>query len=168
MSVTEVFANELEREAANTRRMLERTPVDKFDWSPHPKSMNILQLATHIAVLAGRVAVIVNSSHLDFAKNSGKKIEILTTRDLIELHDEGARKSVAALRAAKDDILTEHFVLKNGDHTIFDLQKEIALRSNGMNHLYHHRAQLGVYLRLLDIPIPGMYGLSADEQKNAK
>lgn len=168
MSVTEVFANEMEREAINTRKMLECIPTEKFGWKPHEKSMDLLQLATHIAVLAGRVATIVTSKHLDFATHSGRKIEITNTQDLIRLHDEGVRKSIEALRNAGDDMLLEPFTLKNGDHIIFELPKEVALRSNGMNHLYHHRAQLGVYLRLLDVPIPGMYGLSADDRLKAK
>src|SRR5690606_29497952 len=100
---------------------------------------------------------------LDFGNNTLKRPEINNTEDLLNVHEQGIRDSVAALKAARDEDLNENWVLRNGEHIILDMPKSAVIRSMAMNHIYHHRAQLGVYLRLLDVPVPGMYGPSADD-----
>ncbi|MCC7400252.1 MAG: DUF1572 family protein [Chitinophagaceae bacterium] len=167
MKLTELFIKEIEREAPNTVKMLERVPESNFNWRPHDRSMSIKELASHIVGLASRPGLIVNTRYLDFAENKTKKPEIHTTKDLIREFEEGTKKSIEALRKAKDEDLKENWIMRNGHHIILDMPKEDAIRHNGMNHVYHHRAQLGVFFRLLNIPVPGMYGASADDKIHA-
>lgn len=163
MSLVDAIIAEIEQEAHNTRKILALVPTDKFDWKPHEKSMPLKNLAAHIAGLAEWPAVIAKTDYLDLAEGGLSRPEIRSAEDLVREQEKNTQKSVEVLRAAKESDLKGNWVLRSGDHVILDLPKMAVIRSMAMNHIYHHRAQLGVYLRLLDIAIPGMYGPSADE-----
>ncbi|MCC6384914.1 MAG: DinB family protein [Bacteroidia bacterium] len=163
MSLTESFIREIEHESANTRKMLERIPPGQFDWKPHQKSMSLKNLASHITGLSAWPGVIVKSQYLDLAVSNSNKTEIKTTSDLIDELDRNVKQSIDALKSVQDENLKEYWSLKRGDHVIFEMPKSAVIRSMALNHSYHHRAQLGVYLRILNISVPGMYGPSADE-----
>ncbi len=161
-SLIPIFRKELEHESATTRKMFERIPEDKFDWRPHPKSMSIKQLAAHIAELPGWIAMTFTRDGLDFAKGEYKpkvvesKQELMTfTNDMIEL-------AQSHLRPESEDRLTEEWILRSGDVILQKYNRAEVIRMV-LNQVTHHRAQLGVYLRILDVPIPGSYGPSADE-----
>jgi len=141
MSLTHALIAEMKQEASSTKKMLAQIPTDKMNWTPHPKSMEMKKLATHIAGLASWPGIVAKTSELDLATMSPAP-EINTATDLFQYLN---------------------WVLKKGDHIILEMPRKVAIRSMSLNHLYHHRAQLGVYLRLLDVPIPGMYGPSADD-----
>ncbi len=168
MSLTQMLISEIEHESANTKKMLECVPADKFDWRPHEKSMTLKQLAAHVADLSGRISQIITTEYLDLADSSIKKPEINNTQDLVKELEDGTKQSLDALKSVSDDDLEVNWIMKRGEHIIINMPKAAAIRSMGLNHLYHHRAQLGMYLRLLDVPIPGMYGPSADDRAKAK
>ncbi|HMN16978.1 MAG: DUF1572 family protein [Ignavibacteriota bacterium] len=168
MLLTKLLIEEIEQEAINTKKMLERVPAEKFDWRPHQKSMTLKQLAVHIANLSKRPAQVITTQYLDLADSSIKKPEINNTTDLIKEFEEGTSQSIDALKSVSDDDLNVNWIMRRGEHIIINMPKAAAIRNMGLSHLYHHRAQLGVYLRLLDIPVPGMYGQSADDKLQTK
>lgn len=163
MSLSELLIAEMERELSGTRAIFERIPEDKFDWKPHERSMSLKQLAAHIATLASFPGLIMKTDYLDFAEGRAPVPVIKTTQDLIDLLDEEYEDSLTALRQSRDEDLSISWIMRNGDYVILDNTKGFAIRHMGLNHLNHHRGQLSVYLRLLDIPVPGMYGPSADD-----
>lgn len=163
MNLSELLVAEIERETPSTRAIFERIPEDKLDWKPHDKSMTLKQLAVHIAQLAGMPALVLNTDYLDFAEGGPTTPDIEKTQDLVDLLDQGSEGSLKALRVASAEDLNKSWVMRHGEYIILDNTKDFAIRHMGLNHLNHHRGQLSVYLRLLDIPIPGMYGPSADE-----
>jgi len=164
MSKKIAFIAELQNEAASSRKMLERVPTDKNDWAPHEKSMKLGRLSTHVAELPGWVAMAVNADELDFLKMDYKPLTNPTQEELLALHDENVRKATEALENASDEVFEQMWTLRRGDHIIFTMPKKVVLRSMAFNHMVHHRGQLSVYLRLLDVPVPGMYGPSADDK----
>lgn len=163
MTLNQGLINELQLEAASTRKMLERVPADKFDWKPHEKSMTLRRLATHVAELAGWPEFVVNADELDFDQMGEKPAPVATTQELLDAHEQAVTKSVAALQAASEEELYKVWTLRKGAHVIFQLPKVAVLRGMCYNHTYHHRGQLSVYLRLLDVKVPGIYGPSADD-----
>ncbi len=164
MSIAEILLPEIKHEAESTGKMLSAIPTDKFDYTPHEKSMKLKDLATHIADLSGWIAAIVSTDYMDFAEGKAPRPEINSTADLVKYFEDNTQKSIAALSGTSDEDLAKNWVLRHGDHVILDLPKAAVIRSMAMNHVYHHRAQIGMYLRLLDEPIPGMYGPSADDR----
>jgi uncharacterized damage-inducible protein DinB len=162
MSISDSLIPEFDMEMANTRRALERVPMDKADWKPHPKSMALGRLAVHLAELPGWATTTVNTDELDFASGyNPPKAE--TTSDLLALFDKNVAQARAALAGAGDEVWHKPWTLRNGDHKIFTLPKIAVHRGFTMNHIIHHRGQLTVYLRLNDVPVPSIYGPSADE-----
>jgi len=156
---------ELDHELAVTRKVLERVPTDKFDYQPHPKSMKLGQLASHIVNLLKFKQVFVENSERDFLDPNAPKPppSPTTTAELLTRFDQFSADLRQALTASSDEKLTENFELRRGDKVLSSRPKGAALRIMGLNHSIHHRGQLTVYLRLLDIPVPGVYGPSADE-----
>jgi len=150
-------------EAANTRKILEKVPVDKNDWKPHQKSMSLGRLATHVAEVPGWVTKAMTTDELDFAKTEYKAHVAATNEELVGILDKNLQEGVAALENATDEDFEKMWTLRNGEQVYFTLPKKAVLRTFAYSHDIHHRAQLGVYLRLLDIPVPGMYGPTADE-----
>lgn len=158
------FLGELEHEAANTRRVLALVPADKGDWKPHPKSFSLGNLAVHLTEMHGWVDMTVKETELDFAKFEYKPAPFTTPEELTTRLDGYLVQAKTALAGTNDEELGVPWTLRNGEHVMFTMPRVQCLRSMVMNHIVHHRAQLTVYLRLLDIPVPGMYGPSADEQ----
>jgi len=163
MTLNESLIAEIKQEAMNTRKMLEKVPAEQFDYKPHEKSMSLKSLSTHIADLFGWTSYVLLTDKLDFQNNDLKSPEINSTQDLLDHLDVQTNASIAALTNAEEAIYNENWVLCSGDYIILDLPRATVLRSMCLSHIYHHRGQLSVYLRLLNIPIPGMYGPSADE-----
>jgi len=163
MSISQSLLPEFDQEMAGTRRVLERVPADKFSWGPHEKSMNFGRLAVHLAELPSWTTMTLNTSELDFAATPYAPTQVETTQDLLNIFDKATSEARAALAGAGDEVFFQNWTLRNGDQTLFTLPKIAVLRSFVMNHIIHHRAQLTVYLRLNDIPVPSLYGPSADE-----
>ena len=163
MSLNRLLIAELQQEAANTRKMLERVPVSNNDWKPHDKSMKLGRLAMHVAELPGWITMIMATDELDFAKFDYKPTMPGTLEDLLAKHDESVEQAIAILESCIDQDFDKMWTMRNGDKVFFTLPKKVVLRSWAYSHLYHHRGQLSVYMRLLDIPVPGMYGPSADD-----
>lgn len=161
--IKQAMLKEIEHEGAQTKRMLERVPVDKFHWKPHDKSREIGQLAVHIAQIPAWTSRILAVTDFDMMSFKRELPEIKTADDLVKLSEANIQKAIGDLQKADDEQLFATWTFRRGDQVIFSLPRAAAIRSMAMNHLIHHRGQLSVYLRLLNIPVPGMYGASADE-----
>jgi uncharacterized damage-inducible protein DinB len=157
------FLNELENEAKVTRTVLERVPADKFDWKPHEKSMTFGRLASHVAEMFGWTASTLTSDVLDFATMEYTPFEPKSTEQLLAFFDDHIAKAKAALAETSDEKFLTNWTMRNGETEYFTMPKVAVQRSFVMNHIIHHRGQLSVYLRLNDIPVPSIYGPSADE-----
>lgn len=162
MTRLQTFLKELEQETTTTRKMLARIPDDKYDWKPHPKSMDIRTLSTHIAELPSWIDMALHTDELDFAANPYTPEPINDTAALLDHAEKNFEKGKAALESAKDEILDENWTLRNGEE-IYSVTSKAEVIRMSLSQIIHHRAQLGVFLRLLDVPIPGSYGPSADE-----
>lgn len=162
MSNLQTFLKELIAESAITRKMLERIPADKLDWSPHVKSMSVRQLATHIAELPDWISMAFTTDELDFQANAYQQAKWSSVTELLENFEKSFKEAQEHFEKEKEEILSLRWVLRNGDQILIDFTKGELIR-HCLSQIIHHRAQLGVYLRLLDIPIPGTYGPSADE-----
>jgi uncharacterized damage-inducible protein DinB len=166
MALSEALLPEFDHEMANTRKTLERVPEDKFDWKPHEKSMSLGNLATHLATLPSWVVFTINETSLDIAPVDGPpmKTEPATSRqEILDRFDESVKTAREALAGASDEQLFVDWSLLSGGNTVLTMPRVAVLRSFVMNHNIHHRAQLGVYLRLNDVAVPSIYGPSADE-----
>ena len=157
------FLSELQHEATSTKKILERVPEDKLDWKPHEKSMTLGRLATHIAELTRFITIILTSDELDFATGKYKPTIAKSSEELLQIFREKLDGAIEALKNASDEKMRENWSLRNGEQIFFTLPRMAAIRGLAMNHIIHHRGQLSVYLRLLDVPVPGMYGPTADE-----
>jgi uncharacterized damage-inducible protein DinB len=164
MPFSELLLPELDEEMKKTRTTLERVPTDKMDFAPHAKSMPMGKLAPHVAQLTGFGLTILTTPELDFSKTSIPRLPFESTAQLVQAFDEGAAKVRAALQASPDEAWKENWKLSFQGKTIFEGQRFLAYRQMFLNHLVHHRAQLGVYLRLNDRPVPATYGPSADDK----
>jgi uncharacterized damage-inducible protein DinB len=162
MSLSQSLLPEFDQEMANTRRVLERMPMDKYDWKPHEKSFSLGKLATHVAHLPSWAAMTLATDELDIGKPFDQP-KPQTTEQLLELFDQSAAQARASLAGAADEEFFKKWSLRNGEHVIFTLPKIAVIRGVVLNHVIHHRGQLTVYLRLNDVPVPGLYGPSADE-----
>lgn len=162
MELIPIFLKEFEAEALTTRKMLSRIPDDKYDWRPHAKSMNIRTLATHIAELPTWVSLALTTDELDFATAPYNPVTIHKTKDLLDLLEKSLAEGRAQLVPSNEATLTQDWTLREGD-VIYSVQKKHETIRHALSQITHHRAQLGVFLRLLDVPIPGSYGPSADE-----
>ena len=164
-NLPQTILEELDRELAVTRKVLERVPDDKFDYQPHPKSMKMGTLASHIVNLLLFKQLFVQANERDFLDQNAPKPppSPTTTAELLARFDQFSANLREALQASSDEKLAEGFQLRRGEQVLLDRPKGTALRVMGLNHSIHHRGQLTMYLRLLDIPVPGVYGPSADE-----
>jgi uncharacterized damage-inducible protein DinB len=165
VSLAEVLLPEFDDEMASTRRLLACVPDGKTTWRPHEKSMTLGRLATHVAELAGRAPEILSRDEWD-PRPAGATVppRVLDSRaGLLELFDQGAQASRRALAATSDADFARTWVMKRGGTPVYTGTRFNAYRRIAINHLVHHRAQLGVFLRLNGVPIPGMYGPSADD-----
>lgn len=166
MGLSESLLSEFDLEMANTRKTLERVPLDKPDWKPHVKSMAMGGLATHLGNIPTWVNYTIGQDALDLAPGGGPlpSAEMAkSSEELLATFDANIAKARAAIAGASDAELFKSWTLMSNGNTILTMPKVAVLRSFVMNHLIHHRAQLGVYLRLNDIAVPSIYGPSADE-----
>lgn len=165
MPIAQSLLPEFDHEMATTRTLLERVPDGKEDWKPHQKSMPLGFLASHIATLPVWAVGVMQQPELDMSQPGAEKYKVPefdSAQDRLVAFDAAVKSAREAIAAAPDSDMSSKWTLKNGGETIFSLPRIAALRSFIMNHTIHHRAQLGVYLRLLDVPLPSTYGPTAD------
>ena len=163
MSIAQTLLPEFDQEMANTRKMLERVPDGKFDYKPHDKSMSLGRLAAHTAEIPSYVTGTLKFERMDFTGNE-KPFAPATRAEMLAAFDKYVAEARELLSKATDEDLAKMWTLSFKGQQIFSMPRAAVLRARAMNHLIHHRAQLGVYLRLNNVEIPGMYGPSADEK----
>ena len=166
MPIIDALLPEFEHEMANTRRVLDRVPNDRLDWRPHPKSWTMGALATHLATLPSWTVETLNRTELDLApegKPPARPTEATSREELLARFDGHLASARTALTGVSDAALFQTWTLLSGGKQILSLPRAAVLRSFVLSHTIHHRAQLGVYLRLNNIPVPAIYGPSADE-----
>jgi uncharacterized damage-inducible protein DinB len=161
MNLTEILIAELSREASTTRRVLERVPEEKLSWRPHPKSDSLGELAMHVAQLPRAITKLIEE--LVRQLPNVPRPEAKSAKDLLSTIDESVPYAIARLNEWGDEGLAADWKLMRGERTLLELPRRAVFRTIMLNHWYHHRGQLTVYLRLLDVPVPAVYGASADE-----
>lgn len=162
MPLSELLVNEFDGELANTKRVLERVPVDKWDWKPDEKSGSLGWMASHVATLPGFAIAICGSSHYEI--EGGARTNVDKPSDLLKVFEQVGQEARAAVSKVSDAQMHEKWLLTWKGKSIFELPRYSALRGMCFNHLIHHRGQLTTYLRALGVPVPGLYGPSADEK----
>ncbi|MEZ4799159.1 MAG: DinB family protein [Flavobacteriales bacterium] len=158
-----MFLRELKDEAIGTRKMLAIVPADKLTWKPHERSMSLKDLATHIADLPSWITLSLKTNGIDFAVSPYNPDDCKNADELLNYFEKNLNTAEQDLNAADDAVLQDKWTISNGDITYWETNRHDSIRHT-LSQIIHHRAQLGVYLRLLNIPIPGVYGPSADEQ----
>ena len=161
MAISDLLTQELDQEAQTTRRVLERVPDDKLAWKPHDKSMSLGQLALHVATVPGNVAQMAMQSSVqipDFTQPAAA-----TAAELVPTLEESVATAKGILANLDDEGMAGIWTAQAGDREVMSVPRGVVFRSILFNHWYHHRSQLSVYLRLLDIPVPSIYGPSADD-----
>ena len=165
MALKDALLPEFDHEMGTTRRLLERVPDADLAWKPHAKSFSLGQLAAHLANIPRWVDATLDFSVFDVASvgDDARPKQPDTMSALVAIFDENVKKARAKIDAQPDPALFATWTFKNGEHEIFTMPKIAVLRSFIMNHMIHHRGQLSVYLRLRDVPLPSIYGPTADE-----
>ena len=166
MNIADTLLPEFDMEMANTRKSLERVPDGKYDYKPHPKSPTLGWLAWHTAFIPAWAVVSIQQDSLDVAPPGGQQAPPMpkNNKELLAMFDKNVKDARAAIAGAANETFMQPWTLLKGGQKLMTLPKAAVLRGFVMNHLIHHRAQLGVYLRLNDVPVPAIYGPSADEQ----
>jgi uncharacterized damage-inducible protein DinB len=162
MRIADSILMEIDQEAATTRRVLEQVPEDQFGWRPHPKSMTLGELALHVAQTQGRVAEAASLDAME-APDFSTRPSPATKSQLLSEFEASAAQAKEVVNRWDDATATANWSLTKDGNVLMTLPRVGFMRAIGMNHLYHHRGQLSVYLRLLDVPVPSIYGPSADE-----
>ncbi|MCL7973263.1 MAG: DinB family protein [marine benthic group bacterium] len=169
MSISAAMLPEFDHEMANTRKTLERVPDAAFAWKPHEKSSSMQDLASHLANLPAWTAVTIQQDGIDMAPPDGseppRQPAATSTAEALETFDRNVAEAREVLAGASDAVMMETWSLLNGGETVFSMPKVAVMRSFILNHMIHHRGQLTVYLRMHDVPLPAIYGPSADEQE---
>lgn len=166
MPISSALLPEFDHEMAGVRKALERVPDDKFGWKPHPRSHTMGWLANHLANIPHWASVAIEQDSVDLAppgQPPPRMTEAASCREVLDAFDKNVTAARAAIAGASDAKLMETWSLLRGGATVLSLPRVAVLRSFVMNHIIHHRAQMGVYLRLNDLPVPALYGPSADE-----
>ncbi|HKK44316.1 MAG TPA: DinB family protein [Balneolaceae bacterium] len=163
MEIIPLLLKEFTQEAEITRKFLKLVPADKFDWKPHEKSMSLKQLSVHIAELPSWTHMALDTDGMDFAESDYTPTPVKNSEELLSLFEDSFEKGKESLKEAGEKDLQPTWTMRNGDQILNRMTKYEVIR-HSFSQTTHHRAQLGVYLRLLDIPIPGSYGPSADDQ----
>jgi uncharacterized damage-inducible protein DinB len=163
MSIAEAMIGEFTQESASTRKMLERLPEDKFAWKPHEKSMSLGRLGAHLAEIPEWAATIVNDESFDMASVDFKPKVFSNKQELLECFEKNVESFQSVLKGQTDEHLFTNWKLMQGDQVAVDMMRAACLRGFVLSHLIHHRGQLSVYLRENDVPLPAIYGPSADE-----
>lgn len=162
MAMVDALLPEFDHEMTVTRKLLERVPEEKWDWKPHAKSYSLGQLAQHVATIPMWGSVTLTQAEIDLGGNQ-QPAPVRTRKELLDMFDQNVKNTRASLVGKGDGEFVVPWALKRNGQTIFSMPKSAVWRSFVMSHLIHHRAQLSVYLRMNDVPIPSMYGPSADE-----
>lgn len=162
-SPTQALANELEREAVSTRRVLERVPADRLDWQPHPKAMTLGQLALHLANIPGNISRMAQLDGFDASTANFNPANPQSAEDLLPALDNSVAAALSFLGGLDEEASAAPWRLTAGEREVFTVPRLDVVRTLMLNHWYHHRGQLCVYLRFLDVPVPAVYGRSADE-----
>ena len=166
MKLSEIFLSEFDQEMGNTRKTLERVPDGRMDWAPHEKSMKMGRLAGHLAEIPMWAQMTIERDSVDIAPTSGPAPQPLigqSRQQVLDAFDSNVKAARAAIAATSDDDLMKPWSLLAGGNTIMTLPRAACFRTFVMNHMIHHRAQMGVYLRLNNVAVPSIYGPSADE-----
>jgi len=163
MKISDTLLPEFDHEVSTTRKVLERVPEDKWDWTPHEKSMKMGRLACHVAEMPMFATSIAKSDTMDFSKGDYKAIEAANRQQLLDAFDKVTGEARAAIAGLSNEEFMKSWSLQNDGKTLLSMPKVGVLRSFMMNHLIHHRGQLSVYLRLNNVAVPSIYGPSADE-----
>jgi uncharacterized damage-inducible protein DinB len=163
MKQSQILLGEFQQEAANTRKLLALVPMDNLEYKPHEKSMSLGRLSFHVAEITGWWKVFLINNELDFAKGNFTPKVFETNTALLAYYDDLVSKAETILKEVADEEFSKPWTMRNGKQIYFTMHKAAVVRTWCLNHWYHHRAQLGVYLRLLNIPVPGVYGPSADD-----
>jgi uncharacterized damage-inducible protein DinB len=166
MNISQSLLPEFDVEVANTRKTLERVPEGNPDFRPHPKSMTMARLAGHVAEIPTWAVMTLGQDELDMNPQGGARYApyvMSSRREALAKFDEEVKKARAMIASTTDEVMMKTWTLKSAGQTIMALPKVAVMRSFVMNHMVHHRAQLGVYLRMNDVPVPSIYGPSADE-----
>lgn len=162
-NIAQAYIGELKMEAATTRKCLERIPAELYGYKPHEKSMDFGRLASHVAEMFGWATATCQLDQIDFGAGDYVPFNPTSSDELLAFFDNHVNEAVAALNATSDEDMMKPWSLKNGETTYFTMPKVQVLRGMVFNHIIHHRGQLSVYMRLNNIPVPGIYGPSADE-----
>jgi uncharacterized damage-inducible protein DinB len=168
MAIRDALLPEFDQEMKTTRKCLERIPEDKFSFKPHPKSFDMQGLAVHIATMVDWATTTFQTDSFDYAPVGGEPYKppvAKTTAELLAMFDKGVTECRAALAAAEDEAMLHPWSLQAGGNTLFTMPRVAVLRTMIFNHIVHHRGQLTVYMRMCDIPVPAVYGPSADEKE---
>jgi uncharacterized damage-inducible protein DinB len=163
MKLSDVMVQEFMHESQTTKKLLERLPEDRISWKPHEKSMPMSRLATHITEIPQWAEVIVNQDGFDMASVDFKPVMLESRRQILESFQKNLDKFAEILGGKDDEYLMASWKLKEGDKVLIDLPRAAAIRGFVISHVIHHRGQLSVYLRENDVPVPSIYGPSADE-----
>jgi uncharacterized damage-inducible protein DinB len=164
MTIAAGLVAEFEHESAVTRKMLERVPEEKLSWKPHEKSMTLGRLATHLAELSGWVPTIMDQEVLDLGDSDYKPRVVESKEELLEMFDSGVAGFVEGIKDRTDEEFFVTWTLRVGERVVTELPRIAALRGFVLSHAFHHRGQLSVFLRLLDVPLPQIYGPTADDR----
>jgi len=167
MTIGQSMLPEFDQEMQSTRKVLELIPDDKWNWKPHDKSGTVGWYVSHIATLPGWTTMTINTDELDYApvgKPSFQPPKVENRKDALEVFDKESGEARAALSGISDADMMKGWTLLAGGQAIFTMPRIACIRGMVMNHLIHHRGQLTVYYRMLDVPVPGLYGPSADEK----
>jgi uncharacterized damage-inducible protein DinB len=164
MAIKDALLPEFDHEMGTTRRLLERAPEAEFEWKPHDKSFSLGQLAGHIANIPQWCDAILQNTVFDVATVNDTRPKMQSIASLLEQFDKTVAAARAGLVSTGDAEMLTPWTFKNGGHVVFTMPRIAAIRSFIMNHMIHHRGQLSVYLRLKNVPLPSIYGPTADEQ----
>jgi len=168
MDYASTVFSDLNSEFVKTKAMLERVPFEHFNWQPHEKSWTLIQLATHIANLPRWIVMTIHEPGLDMSQPFPKRPAPASVEELLDLFDANMEAAVQAVEGAGIEDMQSHWALKNGNHEIWSRPSHEVVREFGITHTAHHRGQLSVYLRMLNIPLPPIYGPTADEQPRSE
>jgi uncharacterized damage-inducible protein DinB len=166
MTIGQMMLGEFDQEMQNTRKVLERCPDEKWNWKPHDKSGTLGWLSSHVATMVEWLPTTLNTEELDYAPVGGPAYQppkIENRKDLLAVFDKNVAQARAALASVSDAEMMKNWKLLAGGQEIFTMPRVACIRGMCLNHLIHHRAQLTVYYRLVGVPVPGLYGPSADE-----
>jgi uncharacterized damage-inducible protein DinB len=164
MELKNALLAEIKHEASNTRKMLGRVPLDKLTWKPHEKSMDLHKLAKHVATIPAWISRAITTDEMDFSKDRPAVApDFKTTEELLALFDTVVAQALKDVEVTSNETFMKPWSMRDGEKVYMTMPKIAAIRNLSLNHSVHHRGQLSVYLRLLNVPVPGMYGPTADE-----